>query len=1009
MLIPKLYENLSVLHQNTMPNRAYYIPASFRMTSPVENREQSDRFQLLSGTWQFRYYDSVQKLSTPFWEDGADTEGFAPIPVPSCWQTEGYDRFQYTNVRYPFPLDPPYVPVDNPCGAYLRRFDYHRDENAPRAFLNFEGVCSCFYVWLNGSYVGYSQVSHSTSEFDVTEFLTEGENTLAVLVLKWCDGSYLEDQDMFRMNGIFRDVYLLKRPEQGIFDYFVTADCGGRLAVSVKYLDKAVPASLTVLDGSGSPIASAEIAGGKAELKLHDVTLWNAENPYLYTLLLKTEQEIITDHVGFRSIDIRNSAVRINGQPIKFRGMNRHDSDPVTGYTISMEQAKKDLTLMKLHNINAIRTSHYPNAPWFTQLCDRYGFYVIGEADHESHGASSRYLGENVEWDTIAAHWNEVFADNPDYIEATVDRTQRCVERDKNRPCIVIWSMGNECAYGCCFEAALAWTKGFDNTRLTHYESARYVDPKKEYDYSNLDLYSRMYPSLSEMQEYADGRHKKPFILCEYSHAMGNGPGDLEDYWQMMDSDPIFCGGFIWEWCDHGIFKGYAENGKPMYWYGGDHGEYPHDGNFCMDGMVYPDRRPSTGLLELKNVQRPARADYRQESGVLTVRSCLDFTDLQDYLTARWELSCDGETVCGGNLSLPSIAPHTAGEIPLPLEVPAKGKCYLKLTYCRKASSPLVPAGHEVGMEEFPLDNSQPVNQTAAALLNALHPDKEIRVEESGTALAVMTDFFTYIYNKNTGLFTSLLVSGKELLDKPMELSIWRAPTDNDRNLKHSWFEACYDKAVTRAYTTEWETVSGGILIRTKLSIGAVYLQKCLDIDAVWTVYPDGSIAASMNVKKNPLFPELPRFGLRLFLPKAMEKITYYGYGPMESYVDKHHAAAHGLYTAKAADLHEDYLRPQENGSHYDCDFVRVSDGEIQLTAVSARPFSFNASPYTAEELTQKAHSYELEPCGSTVLCLDYAQNGIGSNSCGPRLEEMYRFSEEEFCFEIMLVVGTSG
>ena len=627
MIVPRYYEDLSVLHDNTMPARAYYMPASKRMDDLVEHRELSDRMQLLNGTWKFQYFDSIYDMKDAFYEDGYSVEGFDEIKVPSVWQMAGYDTHQYTNIRYPFPFDPPYVPQDIPCGAYVHTFDYARDDAAPKAYLNFEGVDSCFYVWLNGTYVGYSQVSHMTSEFDVTDVLREGENRISVLVMKWCDGSYLEDQDKFRMSGIFRDVYLLKRPEKGIRDYRITTQLDSDIArinlTAAFYEPTEVRVKLE--DKNGAVVSEGVISeSGEATFEIVDYTLWNTENPYLYTIILETEQEVIVDHIALRKIEIKNQVIYLNGQKIKFRGVNRHDSDPVTGFTISMEQIKTDLTLMKQHNFNAIRSSHYPNAPFFYEMCDRYGFMVIDEADIEAHGPFMLYRKEDTDYNRFK-RWNEKIADDPAWEAAIVDRVKLMVERDKNRFCIVMWSMGNESAYGCNFEKALAWTKEFDPKRITQYESARYRNYDVTYDYENLDLYSRMYPALTEIEEYLEKDGSKPFLLVEYCHSMGNGPGDFEDYFQMIQAEDKMCGGFVWEWCDHAIAHGVAENGKTIYAYGGDHGEVIHDSNFCMDGLVYPDRRIHTGLLEYKNVYRPARVvSYDAASGELVLHNYMD-------------------------------------------------------------------------------------------------------------------------------------------------------------------------------------------------------------------------------------------------------------------------------------------------------------------------------------------------------------------------------------------------
>lgn len=1031
MIIPRYYENLHVLHENTMQNRSYYIPASTVIDSLVEQRELSDRMQLLSGDWKFRYFQSIYDLKENFFEEKFDAAEYDSVTVPGVWQNYGYDQHMYTNVRYPFPFDPPYVPQENPCGAYICEFTYEQDQNAPRVYLNFEGVDSCFYVWMNGVYMGYSQVSHSTSEFDVTEQVKNGINKLAVLVLKWCDGSYLEDQDKFRMSGIFRDVYLLKRPEQCIFDYFIKTNLKQDEAVveiCMRPLKERIPVRISIYDEGNRIVGTGTSTGSKFDdfsekeeypqtvsIVLKKPNLWNAEEPYLYKVVLETEKEIITDRIGVREILVDHNVVCLNGAPIKFRGVNRHDSDPVTGFTISLAQMKKDLFLMKRHNFNAIRTSHYPNSPVFYQLCDQYGFYIIDEADNESHGTQSLYFKDS-DWENVRVRWNGPIADNPEFIEAVSDRVQRCVQRDKNRPCVVIWSMGNESAYGCTFEKALKWTKQFDPTRLTHYESARYTDEKRTYDYSNIDLYSWMYPMQLETQEYVDSQPDKPLILCEYSHAMGNGPGDFEEYFEIIEAEDAFCGAFVWEWCDHAIYKGQDENGKAIYYYGGDHGEFPNDGNFCMDGLVYPDRRPHTGLLEYKNVHRPARVvAYEQESGKLTLYNTKDFVDLKDYLYIVWEVNCDGKTVASGRVKeeeMPSVIPHREGNLWLNLPAVQQGRCYLKLFYYQKEATELISSEYLLGFDEILLQNADEHNQEIAVLQeNSDHEAMEVsdafedlKLEEEERFLRITGNTFCYVYNKLTGLFEQMIYEKQPVITRPMEVNIWRAPTDNDRIIKNEWQRAFYDKAITRAYDTVYHRKSKGVEICSTLSIAALTIQKILDITVTWTIFSNGKIYMDMSVQRNMEFPMLPRFGIRMFLPKEYESVTYYGLGPQESYRDKCRASSHGKYSSSVSEMHEDYIRPQENGSHYDCDYV-ILDGKGRRLAVTGdKAFCFNASIYTQEELTKKRHNFELVPCGSTVLCIDYAQNGIGSNSCGPGLLQKYRLDEEFFEFQLKMI-----
>lgn len=1019
MIIPRYYEDLNILHENTMPARAYYIPASKQVDTSAGSREASDRIQMLNGKWKFRYYRSVYELKDAFYELGHDVFDCETVNVPGVWQMEGYDAHQYTNIRYPFPFDPPYVPQDNPCGAYVYVFDYYEDAGAPKVYLNFEGVDSCFYVWLNGTYIGYSQVSHATSEFDVSDAIVEGGNKLAVLVLKWCDGSYLEDQDKFRMSGIFRDVYLLRRPVQAVRDYYVTTEAGrgteSKLAVvsiKLKYFDRRIPTKICIYDAAGTVAAAAKIKeSDQVQLEIKNPILWNTEEPYLYKLVLETDAETITDYVGIREIYIENRIVYLNGKAIKFRGVNRHDFDPVTGPAISLEQMKQDLKLMKQHNFNAIRTSHYPNAPVFYELCDKYGFMVIDEADIESHGPSEIFHKDYSDSNKFH-HWNGPIADNPVWEASIMDRVQLCVQRDKNRPCVVIWSMGNESAYGCNFERALQWTKAFDSSRLTHYESARYRNRHKEYDYSNLDLYSRMYPSMEEINTYLENQPAKPFLLCEYCHSMGNGPGDIEDYFQRIDQSKLMCGGFVWEWCDHAIAYRETDEGKTLYYYGGDHGEILHDGNFCMDGLVYPDRTPHTGLLEYKNVYRPARVvSFDQHSQDLRIKNYMEFTDLAVYVKIRYEVCCDGVCVEAGTVMPFSVKPGETGRVRMDISIPQRGRAYLKLYYHLRHGTELVPTGHLLGFDEIALETQDSRNQNAVRLTGRCvnrQSHTEIQVQETDTEILCTGEKFAYIFDKRKGLFSQINYAGEDCLNRPMELNIWRAPTDNDMYVKKEWKRARYDHAYTRAYDTVFQRTDASVTINSTASILADSVQRMMDIQLTWQIDLNGNISSRIWAKRNMEFPLLPRFGIRLFLKREFDKVQYFGMGPMESYRDKHRAASHGQYRANVRDLYEPYLRPQENGSHMDCDYVTVSTGKTMLAAVSEQTFSFNVSAYSQEELEQKAHAHELEASGSTILCLDYAQNGIGSNSCGPEVLPQYRFDEEEFLFEIKLLFENS-
>lgn len=1013
MLVKNYFEDTKTLHVGTMEDRAYYIPYPHQAGAMSGDRNTSKRFQLLNGEWNFKYFNSIYDITEEFYLEGCDMEGFNKIPVPSVWQNHGYDRHQYTNIKYPFPFDPPYVPVENPCGAYVRQFEIAAGNEDMRKYINFEGVDSCYYLWINGVFVGYSQVSHSTSEFDITDFVREGTNTIAVLVLKWCDGSYLEDQDKFRTSGIFRDVYILYRPQEHIRDFFVKTALADNykkadITVELEYLDgKPVPADYVLLAADArTELGRGTVQEGDFRINLENPRLWNAEQPNLYTLVLNTAQEAIAIRVGIREIKIIDGVVYLNGEKIKFRGVNRHDSNPVTGPAVTVEDMLKDLTLMKQHNINAIRTSHYPNAPVFTEFCDKYGFYVIAEADIETHGTTTIFGGgQDGKAFPMLAH-------DPDYEASILDRVRKNVIRDKNHACVVIWSLGNESGFGRNFENALRWIKGYDTSRLTHYESAHYTPEGYKCDFSNLDLFSCMYASIEYIKKYFEEvRGDKPFIQCEYIHAMGNGPGDIEDYHDLIQKYDGFCGGFVWEWCDHAVYMGRTEDGREKYYYGGDFGEFPHDGNFCMDGLVYPDRRIHTGLLEYKNVIRPLRlVKENPKEGKFTFRNMLDFVNTGDYLYVSYSVARNGEVIARGIIedeSILNIKPHEKKVIYLTFDQPIEGDCYIKFDYHQKNDLALTKRGHLLGFDQVKaaVDRIGLKEDRIKSLLGEYDsPKGEMSFSETDRYIFVSGVNFKYTYNKLTGAFERMVYDNNVLLEKPMNYNIWRAPTDNDRNVRGKWEECGYDRAFTRAYSTQVSMEDSNIRIITELSVTAVHIQRILDISTEWNIAGDGTISVNMQVEKNMETPYLPRFGLRLFLPQEINKVEYFGFGPYESYADKRRASYIDRFTARVDNLHEDYIKPQENGSHWGCHYVKVSsDSGLGLLVLDDEPLGFNASYYTQEELTSKLHNFELEKSGSTVLCLDYAQSGIGSNSCGPELIEKYRLNAQRFHTTMLL------
>ena len=634
-------------------------------------------------------------------------------------------------------------------------------------------------------------------------------------------------------------------------------------------------------------------------------------------------------------------------------------------------------------------------------------------------------------------------ADNPLYTESTVDRTRRCVERDKNRPSVVIWSMGNEAGYGCTFEDALAWTKSYDPTRLTHYESSMHHprNPKRgKTDFSNIDLRSRMYAAIPEMHAYLGNNPDKPFIQCEFVHAMGNGPGDIEDYYQLEEQYDTFVGGFVWEWCDHGVYMGTTDDGRKKFYYGGDSGEYPHDGNFCMDGLVYPDRTPSTGLKEYKNVHRPVRVHLVDAaSGTYILQNNLDFTNLKEEVYLTYEILQNGMAVASGEIrdtELLDVAPRSKKTVQLPIKPLENGACSVIISSHQLHEKPFTPADFKLGFDQIMLNEN--CTDTLTALLNAEKASADscscaangtasaITYTENDRVITINGADFVYVYNKLTGMFDSMIYKNHSFLKRPMEMNIWRAPTDNDRVVKRLWYEAGYDKMTQRAYNTTVEAQKDGSLkLHTTSSMAPIFRQRFLEIDAEWIITPDGIVRSSMEIERdaimrgmyseyfedvtendNPFQPNeafLPRLGIRLFLSKRMNQAEYFGYGPHESYIDKRRASYLGKFTSRVCDLHEDYMRPQENGSHYHCEYVSVADDSRKLTVYNEQPISFNLSEYTEEELTTKGHNYELEKSGYTVFCIDYRQSGIGSGSCGPQLAKEYRLDDTHYTFSFHL------
>ena len=967
------HEDPQQLHIGTLEKHCYFIPFA-KVQNPFECREKSERFELLNGEWSFRYYDSIIDLE----DDFVDVPFTETIPVPSNWQLHGYDKPQYTNVCYPIPFDPPFVPDDIPVGVYSR--SYHHKSDGMRKILVFEGADSCIYLYINGEFAGYSQVSHSTSEFDITSLLREGENVITAAVLKWCDGTYLEDQDKFRLSGIFRDVYVLSRPEKRLENYVVKTELSDdNSSARLIFTPYGCDVEAELYDGENKLAEFSAKDGETVSIEVDAPKLWSAETPNLYSLKITADEETIGEKVGFRNVCVRDGVMKINGRAVKFLGVNRHDSYPETGYYASYEQMKKDIVLMKKHNINAVRTSHYPNSPLFYQLCDEYGLYVIDEADMESHGCVEVY--NDFKWSAENSYCGiAMLACDERFRTAICDRAESLVKRDINRPCVVFWSLGNESGYGENMLASARLVKSLDDTRLVHYESTYRLD---ETPLDILDVVSGMYWDINGMKDFLGNKDEhRPFVLCEYCHAMGNGPGDLEEYHEAFYSSERFIGGFVWEWSDHACILGTAVDGKPKYGYGGDFGEKHNDGNFCMDALTYPDRTPHTGLLEVKQVYRPVRVENGEADGKFIFRSYLDFAKADELFDCCYEITFDGGISATGKVDL-TLSPRGKAEIFVPEAAEKRSEeSYIRFIFTAKADTLYCEKGYEVCFDQLKLCDENKASEKPKS-------SAEISVEDEIFFVRISVGEVSYRFNKRLSAFDSIRSKGRELLEKPLYFNFFRAPVDNDV-MKADWYRAHLSDHTVRNYGVNVEKTADGAEISLRQSFGWSIHQPFAYMNVKYLISADGlDIMCEAEFSNKVTF--LPRFGIRLFMPREFDRVDYFGYGPYESYCDKHRADYIGNFTASVAELHEDYIRPQENGSHFGCKYMLISDGETSVKFTSGESFSFNASEYTEGELAEKKHNFELEKCGSTVVCIDSLMAGVGSNACGPALAEKYR------------------
>ena len=932
------YENPQRTSENRCPSRAWYIPGG------VSRQVQ------LNGDWQFAFFN--RDIDVPDAIEQWDT-----IPVPSCWQLQGYENPNYSNINYPYPCDPPYVPDDNPCGVYQRTFQL---DQWGRTYFVFEGVSSCAYLYINGRYVGFTQGSHILSEFDITDYVNQGVNTVRVKVLKWCCGSYLEDQDFFRYNGIFRDVYLLQRPENHITDVEMIPN---DRCISLSFAGEA---QVRIFDGDC--LLTEQTVQGKFEFAPENPVLWNAEKPHLYTVQLERAGEMITLRTGLRKIEISDKyEILVNGVPVKFHGVNHHDTSPNRGWCQSEAELRKDLELMKRLNINCVRTSHYPPAPVFLQMCDELGLYVICETDIETHGFLRRLPNVPYRYDVDSNAWPCTMAD---WKHEFVDRMQRMVENFKNHPSIFMWSTGNESGHGSNHVEMIRWTRQRDPSRLVHAE-----DASRKGQIHNADVFSMMYSSLRDVEGYAlCDDINMPVFLCEYSHAMGNGPGDVWDYNALFDRYPKLAGGCIWEWADHVV------NVDGVQRYGGDfEGEMTHDGNFCCDGLVFSDRSLKAGSLEAKAAYQPIRTTY--EDGVLTVYNRLDFTGLEKY-QFFYTIEVDGAPLIRRQLQL-DAAPHTSVRVDIPYEI--------------QAARFGVQLNAELWKDGVLWAHTQ---HTLPSLSPKVLEEPLLSLTEDDQNIYARGDDFAYTFSKHYGVFTSLVVNGREQLAERPVLTAHRAPTDNDRNIQLRWMQLNewqgenLDKSSVKIY----ECALDGDTIVVRGALSGISRTPLLKFTQRVRILTSGQIQLELtgDIRKDAIW--LPRLGYEFTLPQENAAFRYYGNGPCESYRDLCHAGRVGLYDSEARGEYVPYVRPQEHGNHTAVRWLRIGDLEF-----AADDMEINVSQFAAAALTKAEHTDELISDGRTHLRVDYKVSGLGSNSCGPDLEKIYRLEEKKIHFRFSI------
>lgn len=995
----KTWENHQIDGINRMPARAHFLTFPSKEKALLNNNRYTHAFKNLNGVWKFMFLDAPEYSPEGFFNSDFDVTKMDDITVPGNWQLQGYGKMHYSDLWYNFPINPPYVPTENPTGIYKRTFFVEESYRDKKIIIRFCGVDSAYHLWINGKEVGYSKVARNESEFDITDLIRVGEeNDVTVRVYQWSDGTYLEDQDMWWESGIFRDVELIGVPKDGINDYKVIADLDDEYKNGIFKVEaflrttKEVNVTFELVDAGENTVFTKTVVAkeGKACIDevIADVNHWTAETPYLYKLFMTVEDdgqivEVIPQNVGFRNIRLNGETFLVNGVAIKFKGVNRHDYSPQNGRVVSREEIEKDIILMKQFNINAIRTSHYPNSYYLYDLCDEYGMYLIAETDLECHGFE---LTGDYKWIT----------DDPSWELAYVSRMTRMIERDKNHPAIIFWSLGNESAFGCNFRKMTDVAHEMDPTRLVHYEG--------DFDVESADVYSTMYtwienPKKPYLMKDIIEKSKKPHVHCEYCHAMGNGPGNLKDYQDLVYAHDKLQGGFVWEWFDHGI-ESFTESGEKYYRYGGDFGDDPSNKDFCIDGLIMPDRTPSPGLYEYKKVIEPITTTAVDiQKGIINLLSRYDFANL-DRFNLVYKVMEDDVILQTGFMAVPSIEARANKDITLPYDLSAikvkpGAHYYVNISYQLREDTRYASSGHELATAQFEL----PLYKEGIVI----RPEGILNVEKEHTTLHVKGANFSLDFNLVNGNLMNIVRDGMQVLSKGPRLTLWRAPISNDMEiidkLKKVYFLHLEHEVVMNIdYHMEGNILKVEVDTINSTTNSAWHFKT----KYVYTVCPSGDIL--IDVEGTPsgrvdLAPDmLPRIGVSMHLDKSMEHVRYFGMGPGENYADSKEAAQMGLYANTVDGLFTNYVIPQENGNHMGCKWVSMTnDRGMGLLASTEGDFNFSASWYEDKDLDDAKHTCDLVKRDYIVFNVDYKQNALGTNSCGQWQLDKYRAKFEDF------------